>query len=145
MNRVADLLAQRIAEPAARHAAEFVEVATVRQVAAARAERMNRALGRFVAMLQDPANVRGSMILLPTPWGAGLRWGLSRNERDALRRWVTVRRVNRRTGRAAPSPFTYDEVGRRWWLAMTPADAAQWLESHPVSADDVLRFWYAPE
>ena len=145
MNRVADLLAKGIAEPAARHAQAVVEVATVRQVAAARAERMNRALGRFVAMLQDPANVRDGMILLPTPWGAGLRWGLSRNERDALRRWVTVRRVNRRTGRAAPSPFTYDEVGRRWWLAMTPADAAQWLESHPVSADDVLRFWYAPE
>ena len=113
MNRVADLLAQRIAEPAARHAAEFIEVATVRQVAAARAERMNRALGRFVAMLQDDANVRDGMILLPTPWGAGLRWGLSRNERDALRRWVTVKRVNRRTGRAAPSPFSYDEVGRR--------------------------------
>ena len=145
MNRVADLLSKGIAEPAARHAQAVVEVATVRQVAAARAERMNRALGRFVAMLQDPANVRDGMILLPTPWGAGLRWGLSRNERDALRRWVTVRRVNRRTGRAAPSPFTYDEVGRRWWLAMTPADAAQWLESHPVSADDVLRFWYAPE
>ena len=145
MNRIADLLSKGIAEPAARHAQAVVEVATMRQVAAARAERMNRALGRFVAMLQDPANLRDGMILLPTPWGAGLRWGLSRNERDALRRWVTVRRVNRRTGRAAPSPFTYDEVGRRWWLAMTPADAAQWLESHPVSADDVLRFWYAPE
>ena len=145
MNRVADLLAKGIAEPAARHAQAVVEVATVRQVAAARAERMNRALGRFVAMLQDPANVRNGMILLPTPWGAGLRWGLTRCERDALRRWVTVKRVNRRTGRAAPSPFSYDEVGRRWWLAMTPADAAQWLESHPVSADDVLRFWYAPE
>ena len=145
MNRVADLLSKGIAEPAARHAQAVVEVATVRQVAAARAERMNRALGRFVAMLQDPANVRNGMILLPTPWGAGLRWGLSRNERDALRRWVTVKRVNRRTGRVAPSPFSYDEAGRRWWLAMTPADAAQWLESHPVSADDVLRFWYAPE
>ena len=145
MNRVADLLAKGIAEPAARHAQAVVEVATVRQVAAARAERMNRALGRFVAMLQDPANVRDGMILLPTPWGAGLRWGLSRNERDALRRWVTVKRVNRRTGRVATNPFSYDEVGRRWWLAMTPADAAQWLESHPVSADDVLRFWYAPE
>ncbi len=145
MNRVADLLAKGIAEPAARHAQAVVEVATVRQVAAARAERMNRALGRFVAMLQDDANVRGGMILLPTPWGAGLRWGLSRNERDALRRWVTVKRVNRRTGRVATNPFSYDEVGRRWWLAMTPADVAQWLESHPVSADDVLRFWYAPE
>ena len=145
MNRIADLLSKGIAEPAARHAQAVVEVATMRQVAAARAERMNRALGRFVAMLQDDANVRGGMILLPTPWGAGLRWGLSRNERDALRRWVTVKRVNRRTGRAAPSPFSYDEAGRRWWLAMTSADAAQWLESHPVSADDVLRFWYAPE
>jgi hypothetical protein len=145
VNRVADLLAKGIAEPAARHAQAVVEVATMRQVAAARAERMNRALGRFVAMLQDPANLRGGMILLPTPWGAGLRWGLSRNERDALRRWVTVRRVNRRTGRVATNPFSYDEAGRRWWLAMTPADAAQWLEAHPVSADDVLRFWYAPE
>ena len=73
MNRVADLLAKGIAEPAARHAQAVVEVATVRQVAAARAERMNRALGRFVAMLQDDANLRDGMILLPTPWGAGLR------------------------------------------------------------------------
>ncbi len=145
MNRIADLLSKGIAEPAARHAQAVVEVATMRQVAAARAERMNRALGRFVAMLQDDANVRGGMILLPTPWGAGLRWGLTRCERDALRRWVTVKRVNRRTGRVATNPFSYDEAGRRWWLAMTPADAAQWLESHPVSADDVLRFWYAPE
>jgi hypothetical protein len=143
MNHLSELLSRKVAEPAARQAQQAVEVLSLRQVAAARALRMNDAMARFCALLADDVNVRDGVILVPVPWGSGLRWGLSRNERDAMRRWVVARRVSRRSGRSLPAAFVYDEGGRRWTLGMMGEDLAQWVAGHPITAEDVLRFWCA--
>lgn len=143
MNHLSELLSRKVAEPAARQAQQAVEVLSLRQVAAARALRMNDAMARFCALLADDVNVRDGVILVPVPWGSGLRWGLSRNERDAMRRWVVARRVSRRTGKTAAPAFVYDEAGRRWVLGLAGEELRAWVAVHPISAEDVLRFWCA--
>ncbi len=141
MNHLSDILSRHIAEPAARQAQAVAEVATVRQVAEARALRMRAALARFAALLTDPANTRGGVILLPVPWGSGGRWGLSRDERDTLRAWVVAGWQNRRTGKRLPSPFEFDISCRRWLVMVATDDAAGWLATHQIGADDVLKHW----
>lgn len=141
MNRVAELLAKGVGEPTSRAAQHAVDVATMRQVAQARAMRMQRALKRFCEMLQDSANLRAGLILIPVPWGASGRWGLTRDERGCLRRIIVTGRINRASGRRITAPWSYDETSRRWVLRGTADDAANWVENWPLTANDVLAQW----
>lgn len=141
MNFVAEMLAKGVGEPASRAAQAVVDVATMRQVAQARALRMNSTLRRFGEMLADSANIRAGLILIPCPWGSSAQWGLSRDERDCLRAWVTAGAFNRRIGKRQRGPITYDAMSRRWAVTGSGAAVGEWVATHPVTADDVLQFW----
>ncbi len=139
MNRVSELLARGVGEPVSRAAQAVADVATMRQVADARALRLNAALRKLASLLEDSANLRGPVILVALPWGAAghRQWGLSRPEADALRRIVVAGRISKRGGRAVASPYAFDGMSRRWVLRGTVDEAAHWL----VSGDDVLKRW----
>ena len=141
MNYVAGMLARGVGEPASRAAQSLIDVATMRQVAQARALRMNATLRRFGELLTDPANTRAGLILIACPWGSSAQWGLTRDERDCLRAWVTAGALNRRTGKRQRGPIAYDGMSRRWVVAGPLAAVGEWVASHPVAGDDVLQFW----
>lgn len=146
MNRVAELLARHVGEPAARGAQETVEIVTQQQIAEARALRMNRALDRLCALLVEPGEVtEAGCVRTPLPWGraGAAQWGLTQMEAATLRGWLVAGRVNRRTGRREAAPISYDPDTRRWWLLGGKEHAIERLGGWRISAADVLKQWPA--
>ncbi len=144
MNRVSELLARGIGEPASRAAQQAAELLTYRQIAEARAVRLSSVLRRLAGVLDDDANVRGDgMVLLPLPWArAGhQQWGLTRDEGHTLRAWLVAGYRNKRTGKVERAPIQYLSQSRRWFVIGGLAEACEWLSLRTVTGDDVLKHW----